>query len=74
MPRKLRVTVDHSMCVGNAMCIALATKTFALNEDRQSEAVNPQGDTMDLILEAAENCPVSAITVEDEETEERLFP
>ena len=74
MTRKLRVRVDHDICVGNAMCVALATKTFALNEDRQSEAVDPQGDTMELILEAAENCPVSAITVEDEETGETLFP
>jgi len=36
--------------------------------------VNPAGDTEEKILEAAENCPVSAIFVEDEETGERLFP
>lgn len=74
MARKLRVWVDHQACVGNAMCETLATKTFRLNDNRQSEVVDPQGDSVEQILEAAENCPVSAIFVEDAETGERLFP
>ncbi len=74
MARKLRVSVDHDMCVGNAMCVTIATNTFALNDDRQSEAVNPDGDSEALIMEAAENCPVSAIIVQDAETGEQLFP
>ena len=74
MARKLRVTVDHNVCVGNSMCETLAPKVFVLNDDRQSEAVNPDGDTEEIILEAAENCPVSAITVVDAETGETLFP
>jgi ferredoxin len=74
MARKIRVWVDHNVCVGNAMCITIASKVFVLNEKRQSEAVNPEGDTLEKVLEAAENCPVSAITVEDAESGERLFP
>ena len=74
MARKLRVSVDHDMCVGNAMCVTFAANTFALNDDRQSEAVNPDGDSEALIMEAAENCPVSAIIVQDAETGEQLFP
>jgi len=49
-------------------------KGFRLNDNRQSEAVDPAGDTVEKILEAAENCPVSAIFVEDAETGEQLFP
>ncbi len=52
----------------------LRTKSFRLNENRQSEAIEPVGDGEAAILEAAENCPVSAIFVEDAETGERLFP
>ena len=74
MARKLRVRVDHQVCVGNAMCESIATKTFRLNDNRQSEVTDPQGDSVETILEAAENCPVSAIFVEDAETGERLFP
>lgn len=74
MARKLKVWVDHTACVGNAMCKSIAPKVFRLNDDRQSEAVDPTADTEANILEAAENCPVSAIFVEDAETGERLFP
>ena len=74
MARKLRVSVDHNVCVGNSMCETTAPKVFVLNDDRQSEAVDPDGDTEENILEAAENCPVSAISVVDAETGEKLFP
>ncbi len=74
MARKLLVSVDHNVCVGNSMCETLAPKVFVLNDDRQSEAVDPDGDTEENILEAAENCPVSAISVVDAETGEKLFP
>jgi ferredoxin len=74
MTRKLRVWVDPQACVGNAMCEAIAAHTFRLNDNRQSQVVNPEGDATEKIMEAAENCPVSAIFVEDAETGERLFP
>lgn len=74
MARKLKVWVDRQACVGNAMCESIAPKVFRLNEDRQSEVADPEGDSEANILEAAENCPVSAIFVEDAETGERLFP
>ena len=74
MARKLRILVDHDVCVVNAMCEAIAPRVFRLNENRQSEAVDPAGDTVEKILEAAESCPVSAIFVEDAETGEQLFP
>ena len=74
MDRKLRVWVEHTTCVGNAMCESIATRSFRLNDNRQSEAIAPLGDSVETILEAAENCPVSAIFVEDTETGERLFP
>jgi ferredoxin len=72
--RKLRVWVDHNVCVGNAMCETFAPRVFRLNENRQSEATDPDGDTAEKILEAAESCPVSAIFVQDAETGEQLFP
>ncbi len=74
MPRKLRIRVDHDVCVGNAMCETIAPKVFRLNDNRQSEVADPGGDSVENILEAAENCPVSAIIVEDEQTGEQLFP
>ena len=74
MPRKLRVSVDLDVCVGNAMCETYAPKVFVLNDDRQSTVADPNADTLDNIMEAAQDCPVSAITVIDDETGETLFP
>ncbi len=74
MARKLRVWVDHNVCVGNAMCETIAPNVFRMNEKRQSEVANPEGDSEEKILEAAENCPVSAIFVEDAASGEQLFP
>ena len=74
MAPKLRVSVDLNICVGNAMCETFAPKVFVLNEDRQSVAQDPAADTLENIMEAAENCPVSAITVINDETGETLFP
>ena len=74
MARKISVSVDHDICVGNAMCITIATKAFELNAERQAVGANPDGDTEELILEAAENCPVAAITVTDADSGEQLFP
>ena len=72
--RPVRITVDHDRCVGNAICETVAPKVFVLNDNRQSEVAHPDGDTFESILEAAENCPVSAITVVDAATGEQLFP
>lgn len=74
MARKVKVRVDRQVCVGNAMCESIAPKVFQLDENRQSKVVDPDGDSVEKILEAAENCPVSAIFVEDAETGEQLFP
>ena len=74
MAGKLRVTVDHNVCVGNAMCPHIAPKSFALNDDRQSQVIDPNGEPRETVMEAAEACPVSAITVVDAETGEQLFP
>ena len=74
MPRKLSISVDHNLCVGNSMCETFAPKVFVLNDDRQSEVADPDADTEENILEAAESCPVSAIRVVDAETGETLFP
>ena len=55
------------------MCTQIAAKVFKLNDNMQSEAVNREGDSAEPILEAAEDCPVSAIKVQDAETGDVLF-
>lgn len=71
---RLRISVDQSKCVGSTMCVNTARATFVLDDSGKSSVINPPGDTEEKILEAAESCPVSAITIEDAETGEQLFP
>jgi ferredoxin len=72
--RKLRITVDHDLCMGNAQCLSLAPGVFKHNENRQSVVVDPAGAPEELILKAASYCPTGAIEVVDAETGERIFP
>lgn len=73
-PQRLRVWIDRHKCVGSTMCIQYAPKVFGLNDQRQSHVINPEGDTAGKIREAAEQCPLNAIVLEDADTGERLFP
>lgn len=74
MRRALRIRVDHTRCVGSTMCVLTSPSVFALDEGGQSIVVDPEGDTEDGVLDAAEQCPMSAIVVEDAETGRTLFP
>jgi len=74
MAGKLQVSVDQVVCVGNAMCHHVAPNVFTLNDRRQSQVVDPDGDSRETIMDAAEACPVNAVTVVDAETREQLFP
>lgn len=69
-PPQLHIEVDHDRCVGNGMCLTFAPGVFQHNARRQSEVVDPEGDTLEDILVAAENCPTAAISVTDAATGE----
>lgn len=67
------IRVDHDLCVGSQICLLTAPATFALDDGGQSVVVDPTGDAPDVVLEAAEGCPLEAITVIDE-TGRQVFP
>jgi ferredoxin len=74
MPRALRISVDHDLCVGNGTCLRLAPHVFVHNAQRQSEVVDPAGDSEATVMRAAANCPVGAIRVAVADSGERLLP
>jgi ferredoxin len=67
MAGKVRVTVDHGKCVGTTICVLTVPKVFALDKSGQAVVVDPDGDTMDRLRYAEEQCPQSAIKVEETE-------
>lgn len=56
------------------MCIQTAPAVFGLDSRKQSIVIDPAGDSPARVREAAEQCPVSAIILEDADTGERIFP
>jgi ferredoxin len=72
--RDLKVHIDPAVCIGNGMCREVAPQSFKREDGGQSTAVSGPTDDAEAILEAAEVCPVGAITVHDAETGECLYP
>lgn len=70
---QLTITVDPHRCVGSTLCTLIAPHTFALNAEGQSVVVDPAGDGLAAVLNAAEQCPMMAIQVRDAVTGERYF-
>lgn len=60
------VEVDRETCVGNKMCIAAAPEVFSL-VDGKSAARNSRQAPSAALVDAYESCPVSAITLRDED-------
>ena len=69
-PPRLRIEVDRDRCAGNGMCLDFAPGVFAYDSRRRAEVVDPEGDALEDILVAAENCPTAAIGVTDAATGE----
>ncbi|MFI6998698.1 ferredoxin [Nocardia sp. NPDC050175] len=68
-----RIEVDRSTCLGSGMCTGLAPDHFTLVDGRSSpitEVVPPD----DLLIDAAESCPIEAILVRSAESGEILAP
>jgi ferredoxin len=69
----MKIKVDMENCIACGSCEALASNTFKLNSEGKSEVVNERGDSDDKILEAAKSCPVSVISVWDD-NDQKLWP
>ncbi|WP_406281866.1 ferredoxin [Embleya sp. NBC_00896] len=63
MGDRWRVEVDRSVCIGSGMCIGSAPADFKLDAGRQAHPRTEETDASDAIMEAAESCPVEAISI-----------
>jgi len=69
------IEYDINKCIGAASCAAIAPLTFFMNEENKAELVNEgEWDEDDIILSAAQSCPVFAIKIIIKETNEVIFP
>jgi ferredoxin len=57
------IEVDRGLCIGSGDCVDTAPDVFELDAEEKAVVVDPDGASVDDIVQAAANCPVSAITV-----------
>ncbi|MGH4027966.1 ferredoxin [Actinomycetota bacterium Odt1-20B] len=74
MGDRWHVEVDRSVCIGSGMCVSTAEGRFSLDSARQSHPTDPEIDANEKVLEAAEGCPVEAITITLVGSGEVVFP
>lgn len=54
--------IDASACIGCGTCSVLAGKSFKIGDDGKAHVINPVGDTEEVIKNAIDSCPVTAIS------------
>jgi ferredoxin len=59
----LEVRVDRSRCIGTKSCVYAAPGVFELDDNRIATVRAPDAEPLDAVIEAAESCPTSAISV-----------
>ena len=64
---RVEVTVDRALCIGSGDCVDTAPDVFQLDDEDKAVVVDPDGASVDDVIEAARNCPVSAIFVAGED-------
>jgi ferredoxin len=69
---RIHVEVDRGLCIGSGDCVDTAPDVFQLDDEDKAVVVDPDGASVDDVVEAAGNCPVSAIRVVGEDGE--LYP
>ncbi|HEY3186538.1 MAG TPA: ferredoxin [Solirubrobacteraceae bacterium] len=70
---RIVVEVDRALCFGFGDCVDTLPEVFALDDEQKAYVIDPDAASVDDIAEAAQNCPVDAIVVTDEQGEQ-LYP
>jgi ferredoxin len=71
---KYKVKVDRNLCIGAASCVAIADKTYSLDNENKAVVHAESTNTPEEILMAAQSCPTKAIIIIDTETGKQIWP
>ncbi len=70
--QQLTIEVDRDLCIGSGDCVDTAPAVFELDDEGKAVVLDPNGAPEDEIVDAARNCPVTAIFVSGPEGE--IYP
>ena len=60
---RITIEVDRDLCIGSGDCVDSAPEVFALDDEGKAIVLDTDAADVDDIVEAARNCPVTAIFV-----------
>lgn len=69
----MKIVTSRDTCIGAASCVGVAPAVFQLDEDFKVYVVDDEGADEDTIMQAAEACPVQAITLLDDD-DNQIYP
>ena len=71
--REKAIWVDESACIGCQYCVHVATNTFIVDQDLgRARVIRQNGDTLEIVQEAIDTCPVDCMHWVDFEDLDRL--
>jgi ferredoxin len=70
---RVAIEVDRALCYGFGDCVDTVPAVFALDEEDTAIVLDPDAAPLDDIVEAAQNCPVDAIIILDEDGQQ-IYP
>jgi len=69
---RIKIEVDRDLCIGSGDCVDYVPEVFALDDEGKAIVLDTDAADIDDVVEAARNCPVTAIFVIGEEGE--IYP
>lgn len=64
---RIRIEVDRGLCIGSGDCVDSAPGVFELDAEDKARVIDPDGDPQEMVMDAASNCPVTAIFIYSED-------
>ena len=68
MTARYRIKVDPAVCQGSGLCAGIAPEHFEVGDDYRSRPLREVVDANEDVRDAAECCPLEAITLTDADT------
>ncbi len=69
---RIRIEIDRQLCIGSGDCVDTVPEVFVLDDEDKATVIDPDAGDPDDIVEAARNCPVTAIFLFGEQGE--IYP